>query len=177
MLEVDDILPSSLTPLVLAPRVPEPVCEMKTPGLFTMAQNSPKPQTVDTPNYARVNPLPSPATSSSSSGELHLYTDSDTSPPTRQLTITLARTPHPGNVHGQQSKKSTGFDLRRYRLHNRLLDTQQALPKAHSPRPLAEGQTPSPQHTAFHIGHKDLILASTSSQILSESIQSRAYMC
>ena len=32
-------------------------------------------------NYARLNPLPSPATSSSSSGELHLYIDSETSSP------------------------------------------------------------------------------------------------
>ena len=37
---------------------------------------------MDTANYARVNPLPLPATSSWSSGELHLYVDSDTSPPT-----------------------------------------------------------------------------------------------
>ena len=82
MLEVDDILPSPLTPLVLAPTVPEPVCETQTPALFTMAQTSPQPQSVDTANYARVNPLPSPATSSSSSGELHLYIDSDKIPPT-----------------------------------------------------------------------------------------------
>ena len=81
MLEVDDILPTPLTPLVLAPTVPEPVCELQTPALFTMAQSSPRPQSVDTANYARVNPLPSPATSSSSSGELHLYIDSDTSSP------------------------------------------------------------------------------------------------
>ena len=81
MLEVDDILPSPLTPLVLAPTVPEPVCKMQTPILFTMAQSSPQPQSVDTTNYARMNPLPSPATSSSSSGALHLYIDSDTSSP------------------------------------------------------------------------------------------------
>ena len=82
MLEVDDILPSPLTPLVLAPTVPQPVCEMQTTALFTMAQTSPQPQSVDTANYARVNPLPSPAPSSSSSSELHLYIDSNTSPPT-----------------------------------------------------------------------------------------------
>ena len=81
MLEVEDILPSALTPLLLQPPVPKRVCEMQTPALFTMAQSSPQPQSVDTANYARVNPLPSPATSSSSSGELHLYTDSDTSSP------------------------------------------------------------------------------------------------
>ena len=52
---------------------------MQTPALFTMAQSSPQPQSVDTANYARVNPLPSPANFSSSSGELHLYIDSDTS--------------------------------------------------------------------------------------------------
>ena len=40
-----------------------------------------QPQSVDTVNYAQVNPLPSPATSSSSSGELHLYIDSGTSSP------------------------------------------------------------------------------------------------
>ena len=54
---------------------------MQTPALFTMAQTSPQPQSVDTANYARVNALPSPATSSSS-GALQLYIDSDTSPPT-----------------------------------------------------------------------------------------------
>ena len=82
MLVVDDILPSPLTPLVLAPTVPKPVCEMQTPALFTMAQTSPQPQSVDTANYAQVNTLPSPATSFSSLGELHLYIDSNTSPPT-----------------------------------------------------------------------------------------------
>ena len=81
MLEVDDILPSPLTPLVLAPTVPEPVCEKQTPALFTVAQSSPQPESVETANYARMNPLPSSATSSSSSGKLHLYIDSDTSSP------------------------------------------------------------------------------------------------
>ena len=83
MLEVEDLLPSHLTPLVLQPTVPEPVCETQTPALFTMAQSSPQPQSVDTAKYARVNPLPSPATSSSS-GELHLYIESNTSPPIAQ---------------------------------------------------------------------------------------------
>ena len=82
MLGVDDILPSLLTPLVLASTVPKPVCEMQTPALFTVAQTFPQPQSVDTANYVRVNPLPSPATSSSSSVELHLYIDNDTSTPT-----------------------------------------------------------------------------------------------
>ena len=81
MLEVDDILPSPLTHLVLPHPVPEPVCEMQTPALFTMAQSCPQPQSVDTINYARENQLPSPATSSSSSGELHLHIKSDTSSP------------------------------------------------------------------------------------------------
>ena len=81
MLEVEDILPSPLTPLVLPPPMPEPVCEMQTPALFTVAQSSPQPQSVDTANYARVNPLPSPASSCSSSGELQLYVDTDTSSP------------------------------------------------------------------------------------------------
>ena len=76
MLEVDDILPSPLTPLVLAPTVSESVCEMQTPALFSMAQASPQPQSVDTANCALVDPLPSVATSSSSSGEHHLYIDS-----------------------------------------------------------------------------------------------------
>ena len=81
LLEVDDILLSPLTPLVLAHTVPQPVCEMQTPALFTMARYSPQPQSVDTANYGRVNPLPSFPTSSSSAGELHLYIDSDTSSP------------------------------------------------------------------------------------------------
>ena len=81
MLEVEDILPSTLTPLVPPYPGPEPVCEMQTPALFRMAQSSPQPESVDIANYARVNPLPSPATCSSSSGELHLYIESDTSSP------------------------------------------------------------------------------------------------
>ena len=93
----------------------------------------------------------------------------------RQLKITLAQIPHLGDVHGQQPMMSTRFDLCRYRLQNRLLDTQQALTEAHKPHPPAEGQTPSCQHTAFHIGHRDLVLDSTNSQSLSESIQSTAY--
>ena len=79
MREVEDILPSPLTPLVLPPPMPESICEMQTLALFTMGQSSPQPNSVDTTNYARVKPLPSPATSSSSSGELHLYIDSETS--------------------------------------------------------------------------------------------------
>ena len=39
----------------------------------------PKPQSVDTINHRRMNPLPSTAISSSSSGELYLYIESDTS--------------------------------------------------------------------------------------------------
>ena len=81
MLEVDDILPKPLTPLVLAPTVAEPVCEIQTPAVFTMAQSYPQPHSVDTANYARLNPLPSPATSSSSSGDLNLYIVSGTSSP------------------------------------------------------------------------------------------------
>ena len=81
MLEVEDILPSTLTLFVLPHQVPERVWEMQTPALFTMAQCSPQPQSMDAANYARVNPLLSPATSSSSSGELHLFIESDTSSP------------------------------------------------------------------------------------------------
>ena len=80
-MEVDDILPSPLTPLVLAPTVAEPVCKMQTLALFTMAQSSPQPQSVGTANSAQVKPLASPATSSSNSGELHLKIDSDTGSP------------------------------------------------------------------------------------------------
>ena len=81
MLEVEEILPSPLTPLVLPHKVPETVCEKQTPAIFTIAQSSQQPQSVDTANYARVSPLPSPATFSSSSGGHHLYIDSDTSSP------------------------------------------------------------------------------------------------
>ena len=81
MLEVKDIPPSPLTPLVLSHQVPELVCKMQTPALFMMAQSLPQPQSVDTANYARLNPLPSPATSSYSSRELHLYIGSDMSSP------------------------------------------------------------------------------------------------
>ena len=58
---------------------------MQTQTLFMMAQSSPHPQSVNTAIYARVNPLLSSATSSSSSGELHLYIDSDTSSPSGQV--------------------------------------------------------------------------------------------
>ena len=78
MLEVEDILPSHLTPLVLPHPVPEPECKMQTPSP-SRQQSSPQPPSGNTANYAWVNPLPSPATSSS--GELHLYIDSDTSSP------------------------------------------------------------------------------------------------
>ena len=81
MLEVEDLLPSPITPLVLPPQVPEPIYETQTPALFTMAYTSPQPQSVDTANYAQVNTLPSTATSSSCSGELYLYIDSDMSSP------------------------------------------------------------------------------------------------
>ena len=72
MLEVDDILPSPLTLFVLPHPVPGPVCEMQTLAPFTMALSSPQPKPVDTINYARVNQLPLPATSSSSSDQLQL---------------------------------------------------------------------------------------------------------
>ena len=82
MLDVNAILPMLLTPLVLPPPLREPVCEMHTPALFTIAQASPQPQSVDAATYSRVNPLPSPITSSSSSGELPLFFGSNTSSPT-----------------------------------------------------------------------------------------------
>ena len=69
MLDVDDILLSPLTPSVLPPHVPEPVCEIQRPALFAMTQTFPRQKSVDLAIYARVNLLPSPATSSSSSGE------------------------------------------------------------------------------------------------------------
>ena len=59
-LDVDDSLPLPLAPLVLLPPVPEPVCEMQTPALLTMAQASPQPQSVDSAFHARVKALPSP---------------------------------------------------------------------------------------------------------------------
>ena len=65
MMEFRDILPSPLIHLVLPHPVPNQVCEMQTPALFTIAQSSPQPTFVDTINYARVNPLLSPATPSS----------------------------------------------------------------------------------------------------------------
>ena len=46
-----------------------------------MAQSSPQPQSVTTAIYAWANALPSSATSSSSSGELHLYIENDMSFP------------------------------------------------------------------------------------------------
>ena len=64
------------------PQYPSQFAKCKHPPLFTMPQSSSESQSVDTANYARVNPLPSPATSSSSSAEFHLYIDSDTSSPT-----------------------------------------------------------------------------------------------
>ena len=63
----DLIMPPRLClPLTLPHPEPEPVCKMQTPAFFTMAQSSPDPQSVDTMNYARMSPLPSHATSSSS---------------------------------------------------------------------------------------------------------------
>ena len=79
-----------------------------------------------------------------------------------QRTTTPAQNPHLGGVHGQQHMKSTPFARPRYRLHTRLLVIQRALPKAHSPHPLADGLNLSRQHTAFHTGHKDPILDFTS---------------
>ena len=81
MLEVDDILPSPLTPLVLIHPVLEAVCEMQTPAPFTMAQSPPQPHSMDTAIYARMNPLPSPATSAYSSSDLPLNIENDTKLP------------------------------------------------------------------------------------------------
>ena len=61
-MEFRDILPSPLIHLVLPHPVPEQVCEMQTSALFTIAQSSTQPKSVDTINYARVNPLLSPVT-------------------------------------------------------------------------------------------------------------------
>ena len=74
-----DTLPLPLTPLVLPPPVPEPVCEIQSPALVTMAQPSPQPQSVDSATHVRRNQLPSLATSSSSSGELHSFIASNKS--------------------------------------------------------------------------------------------------
>ena len=96
--------------------MPEPVCEMQTPALFTMAQSSPQPHSVDTANYVRVNPLPSPATSSSSSDELHLCIESDTSspsapvgPPSSSQELLLQRdqpVPQPSSIFGTTTHTS-----------------------------------------------------------------------
>ena len=59
-------------------------CHLQYSNQFAKSKHQPsssQPQSVDTANYARVNQLPSPATSSSSPGELHLYIDSDKSLP------------------------------------------------------------------------------------------------
>ena len=81
-LDVIDILPSPLAPLVVTLPVPESVCEIQAPALITMAKASPQPHSVDVATYSRVNPLPSPATSSSSSGgELPLFIWSDSNSP------------------------------------------------------------------------------------------------
>ena len=82
MLDVDDTLPSLLTPPLLAPPVTEPVCELQTQAPFTMTHASPQPQSLDAPNYARVNPLPLPATFSSVSEELPLFIGSNSNSPT-----------------------------------------------------------------------------------------------
>ena len=63
--------------------VPETVCEMLTPALFTMAPASPQPQSEDAVNFSRANPLPSSATASSSSGDLPLLMGSNPSSPER----------------------------------------------------------------------------------------------
>ena len=91
MLDVDDIRPSPLTTLVLPHPVPEPVCEMQTPALFTMAHASPQPHFVDSANHARVNTLLSHTTSSLSSGKFRLYIESDTSPPTQMRPPSLSQ--------------------------------------------------------------------------------------
>ena len=60
ILNNDEILPSPLRPLLLAPSVYEQVCETQTPAPFTKANDA---------TYLRVKSLPSPAISSSSPGE------------------------------------------------------------------------------------------------------------
>ena len=71
MMDVNYILPSSpLLPMLMAPSMPEQVCEMQTLALFTMAQGSPQLQLVLAATCSRVKTLPSPITSYSFSGEL-----------------------------------------------------------------------------------------------------------
>ena len=120
--------------MALAPTVPEPVCEIQTPALFTMAQTTPQPQSVDTANYARVNPLSSPATSSSSSGELHLYIDSDTSPPTV-----------PRGQHSSSQKLQSPSLIST--AHTAAPSTQPPIPTTHIPSWADEAAT------AEHSGH------------------------
>ena len=52
ILDVDNMLPSPLTPQVLPLLLPVRICEMQTPALFTMAQASPQPQSVDSATYS-----------------------------------------------------------------------------------------------------------------------------
>ena len=96
-------------------------------------------------------------------------------PPTtkpHQLTITLALTPHPGGVHRQQHMKFIPFAPHRYRLQNRLLLTQRALPEAHRPHALADELTISRQRRS-----QGPISDSTSLQTLSALKPSRVYTC
>ena len=83
MLDVDDILSSPVAPLVLAPPVAEPVCEIaQRLPLFEIAQASLQPQSVDAVTYEWMNSLPSLATSFSCSGELPLFIGSGPNSPT-----------------------------------------------------------------------------------------------
>ena len=100
MLDFDDFLPLSLTPLVLPLTMPEPVCEMQTPALFTIAHASPQPQSVDLATHIRLISLPSPATCSSSSGEFHLHIGSYKKSPTTP-TATLSSSQE-FLLHGRQ---------------------------------------------------------------------------
>ena len=94
-----------------------------------------------------------------------------------QPKIIPALIPHPEGVREQRHTRSIPFAPHRYRLHNRLLDTQRAPIEAHSPHHPADGLVLSRQQTAFHTGHKNPILDSTYSAILLALISFRVYTC
>ena len=91
-----------------------------------------------------------------------------------QRTITRAQNlPRKGGLERQPSK-FTLFALLRYRLHNRLLGTRQALHEAHSPLPHDLKKIPSHQHKGLFTDLKGQISDSTSLPTLLELVQLKA---
>ena len=116
MLEVDDILPSPLTPLVLAPNVPKPVCAnantcpLYDGAIFPAATGLP---TTSDANTAYTTPA---GTLTALCINFSLSHPPTTNP--RQPTTTLVLTPQLGDAHGQQHTKYIPFAPHLYRLHN-----------------------------------------------------------